>query len=221
MSKKIVLWGATGQAKVLWELLEYDGHQVIAVFDNNSNIKTLSESKNMPVLHGEVDFLVWKKLHVMDEIYGMAAIGGSHGKDRIAIQQFLKKNGIKIFTAIHPYAFVAKDAKLEIGCQILAKAAIASEASLGEACIVNTSASVDHECVLGNGVHIGPGANLAGLVHVGDYSFIGTGAVILPRLKIGRSVIVGAGAVVTKDIGDNLVVVGNPARVIKHNIEKE
>jgi len=221
MSKKIVLWGATGQAKVLWELLEYDGHQVIVVFDNNPNIKTLSESKNISVLHGEADFFAWKKSHVLDEIYGMVAIGGSRGKDRISIQQFLRENGIKIFTAIHRYAFVAKDANLGSGCQILAKAAIASEAFLGEACIVNTSASVDHECVLGNGVHIGPGANLAGLAHVGDYSFIGTGAVVLPRIKIGRGVIVGAGAVVNKDIGDNLVVVGNTARVIKRNIEKE
>ena len=53
-----------------------------------------------------------------------------------------------------------------------------------------------------------------GRIEIGDDVFVGANAVILPNVKIGNRVIVGAGAIVTKDIPDNSVVVGNPARVV-------
>jgi sugar O-acyltransferase (sialic acid O-acetyltransferase NeuD family) len=216
MKKKFVFWGATGQARVLWELLSYEGHRVVAIFDNNLDIKELSAVKKVPIYYGQAGFLEWKEsaMWKMEEIHGLVAIGGARGKDRVEIQGFFREHGITLFTAIHRRAFVAQDVSLGIGCQILANSAVASEASLGEACIVNTSASVDHDCVLGKGVHIGPGARLAGEVQVGDYSFVGTGAVILPRITIGKNVVVGAGAVVTKDIEDGLTFVGNPAKLL-------
>lgn len=56
------------------------------------------------------------------------------------------------------------------------------------------------------------GFSKVGMVRIGDGSFIGAGAIILPGVTIGKNVIVGAGSVVTKDIADNSVVSGNPAR---------
>lgn len=50
---------------------------------------------------------------------------------------------------------------------------------------------------------------------VGNNVYIGTNAIILPGVTIGNNVVIGAGAVVTKDIPDNSVAVGVPARVIK------
>jgi UDP-2-acetamido-3-amino-2,3-dideoxy-glucuronate N-acetyltransferase len=44
---------------------------------------------------------------------------------------------------------------------------------------------------------------------------IGTGAIILPGVTIGEAAVVGAGAIVTTDVADGVVVVGNPARVIR------
>ncbi|PFN07052.1 DapH/DapD/GlmU-related protein [Bacillus cereus] len=53
-----------------------------------------------------------------------------------------------------------------------------------------------------------------GLVSIGNDVFVGAGTIILPNVKIGNSVIIGAGSVVTKDIPENSVAVGNPAKVI-------
>jgi acetyltransferase-like isoleucine patch superfamily enzyme len=44
---------------------------------------------------------------------------------------------------------------------------------------------------------------------------IGAGAVVLPGVTVGERAMVGAGAVVTKDVPDDVVVVGNPARVLR------
>ena len=52
-------------------------------------------------------------------------------------------------------------------------------------------------------------------IEIGDNCWIGGGAIILPGVKIGKNSIIGSGAVVTKDIPDNVVAAGNPAKIIK------
>ncbi|KAI8319971.1 trimeric LpxA-like protein [Martensiomyces pterosporus] len=58
--------------------------------------------------------------------------------------------------------------------------------------------------------------NSARPVKIGNNVWIGGSAVILPGVTIGDGVTVAAGAVVTKDVPDNVVVAGNPARIVKH-----
>lgn len=55
----------------------------------------------------------------------------------------------------------------------------------------------------------------SGCIEVMNNVFIGSGSIIFPNIRIGNNVIIGAGSVVTKDIPDNCVVAGNPARVIE------
>lgn len=58
------------------------------------------------------------------------------------------------------------------------------------------------------------GVSKVGKVTIGDEVFIGHGTIILPGVTIGSRVVVGAGSVVTRDIPDNSLAAGNPARVI-------
>ena len=55
-----------------------------------------------------------------------------------------------------------------------------------------------------------------GAIHIKKNAWIGARVSILPGVTIGENAIVGTGSVVTKDIPDNCIAVGNPARVIKH-----
>lgn len=53
-----------------------------------------------------------------------------------------------------------------------------------------------------------------GRVVIGDNVFIGANSTVLPNVKIGNNSVVGANSLVNKDVPDNCVVAGNPARVI-------
>ena len=54
-----------------------------------------------------------------------------------------------------------------------------------------------------------------GQVTIRENAWICIGAIICPGVTIGRNAVVAAGAVVTKDVPDNAVVGGNPAKIIK------
>lgn len=59
------------------------------------------------------------------------------------------------------------------------------------------------------------GTEYAKKVVIGDNCWLGGNSVICPGVTLGNNVVVGAGAVVTKSFGDNVVLAGNPAKVIK------
>lgn len=212
-----VIWGSSGHARVLSEILSSQEHRIVALFDNNESASSVIE--NVPLFVGYIGFQEWLSLHQAQEdirmISGLVAIGGSNGRDRLSIQEFMKSSGLQIPVIQHPRACISTTSLIDEGSQMLAGSVISVMSTVGKACIINTNASVDHECIIGNGVHIAPGATLCGCVTVEDFSMIGAGAVVLPRLKIGADSIVGAGSVVTKDVPPSVVVTGNPARIVR------
>ena len=88
----------------------------------------------------------------------------------------------------------------------------------GEWIFLNRGASIGHHARFGDFVSVGPGAVVSGSVTLGRGCVIGAGAVVLPELSIGSNAVVGAGSVVTKDVPDNCLVLGVPAKVVRTGI---
>ena len=211
---RFVLWGSAGHAKVLASLIALCGGSVVALFDNDKDAR--STLGGVPVYIGKDGFELWcagesDHTHVL----GLAAIGGSRGRDRLSIHNYLRLHGIRIEPVVHPRAYVCSTVILGAGTQVLAHAVIAADSCLGDACIVNHRAAADHDCVIGDGVHLAPGATLCGCVNVGNNVMIGAGAVVLPHITIGENTVVGAGSVVTQNLPAGIVAYGNPARIVR------
>jgi sugar O-acyltransferase (sialic acid O-acetyltransferase NeuD family) len=214
----VILWGATGQAKVVRPIIEHYGAKVVAVFDDTPSLPP--PFPDVELHCGWDGFRRWIQGRERSKIGFCVAIGNPHGRVRVRFHEQLIAEGLQPITIAHPSAQIADNAFIEPGCQFMAGAIINPEARLGRQCIINTKASVDHECVLGDGVELAPGATLCGIVHVGINGWICAGAIVLPNIKIGADAIVGSGAVVIRDVPAGATVVGVPANRILRKREK-
>lgn len=101
------------------------------------------------------------------------------------------------------------------GCNILAGSIISNNVTIGKGCIVYFNSVLAHDCAIGDYVEISPNANILGRVTINSFTQVGAGSTILPNVTIGKNSVIGAGSVVTKDIPDNSLAVGVPAKIVK------
>lgn len=196
----MLLYGASGHAKVIMECLLSGQESVTAIYDDDKEKKHL---------------LGIEILHYYSEIYHpeqklIISIGDNKMRQKIA-----DRVEHPFGQAIHQTAQISERAYFGSGSVAFHNSVVQTGAQVGDHVIINTAATVDHDCVLGDFVHVAPNATLCGSVDVGEGTLIGAGAVVLPNLKIGKWAVIGAGAVVTRDVPDNAVIVGNPGRVLK------
>lgn len=206
----VILWGGTGQAKMVRPIIEHFGSKVIAVFDDTPGLPP--PFADVPLYWGWPAFEQWIHHRGPAGLGFCVAIGNPYGRARLLLHEKLAAAGLRPVSLAHPSASIAKNATIDAGAQILPGAIVGVEAHLGCQCIVNTRASIDHEVVLEDGVEVSPGATLCGLVHVDTNGWIGAGATVLPRVHIGADAVVAAGSVVIRDVPEGARVAGVPAR---------
>ncbi|OJV21632.1 MAG: acetyltransferase [Bacteroidetes bacterium 41-46] len=200
--KSVFLYGASGHAKVIIDSLTASGFEVKGLFDDNPNVKELLGYKVFGSYNSEI----------LKESKLIISIGLNNIRKKV--EDKLPLN-IKYGKAIHPTAIISEHATVCDGSVVMQGAIIQSAASVGRHCIINTAASVDHDCLLEDFVHISPNATLCGNVFIGEGSQVGAGAVVIPGIRVGKWSLVAAGSVVMRDVPDNVLVMGNPARVVK------
>lgn len=191
--KAINLYGASGHAKVIADIIESMGYSVGEVYDDDPSKLIF---RGMRITRNLDNGALW-----------ILAIGNNTIRQRIA-QQFK----LNYATVIHNSAIISPSVVIGEGTVCMAGAALNADAIIGSHCILNTSCRVDHDCRLADFVHISPGATLCGNVSVGMGTQIGAGAVVLPGIRIGLNCVVGAGATVIRSIPNGTTVVGSPAR---------
>lgn len=192
----INLFGASGHAKVITDIITAQGNDVGCFYD---------DAPHCYKLHGKHVYNATKAY-----IDGPLIISIGSNKIRKLISE---RYDLEYTTAIHPSAIVSTTVLIGDGSVIMHGAIIQSDAVIGKHCIVNTGASIDHECLVGNYVHVSPHATLCGNVQVGEGSWIGAGAIIIPGIKIGKWCVIGAGSVVVSDIPDGSLAYGNPCKI--------
>lgn len=191
----MILYGASGHAKVIIDILNVNGVIIDYIVDDNEALTSL------------LGYEVRRDCGH----YDTAIVSIGDGKIRKAIVERLKVN--KWERAIHPNAIISPHSTIGEGSVVMAGAVINSCASVGKHCIVNTGATVDHDVQVGDFVHIAPGAHISGGVSIGEGSWIGVGASVKQGIHIGKWVTIGAGSVVVKDIPDGVTAYGNPCTI--------
>jgi sugar O-acyltransferase (sialic acid O-acetyltransferase NeuD family) len=122
------------------------------------------------------------------------------------------------FSLIDPTVASPQSLQIEAGVYVNAGCSLGAAGEFGSFLFVNRGAAIGHHVKLARYVSIGPGAVLCGEVCVGKGTMIGAGAVVLPQIRIGENAVVAAGAVVTRNVGDHVLMAGNPARIVNTSI---
>ncbi len=205
MSKKVIIIGAGGHAKVIADIVIKSGDELVGFLDDDEKLQNQVVFDNKKVIGKSSDSALYKECSFI--------IGIGNNETRKSISE---KYNLNWYTAIHPSALIGTDVKIEEGTAVMAGVVINTGTRIGKHCIINTSTSIDHDNIIGDYVHISPGAHLAGTVHVGELTWICIGTTIINNINILDRNIIGAGSVVTKNIEEsNAKYVGIPARKIK------
>lgn len=208
---RMILIGAGGQARVLWDLADRCGYHVVGVVDDFLAAGTPWHGTSVLGCIGDLVRIVRET----SAVYCLVAIGDNWLRAQVVAQVQDLWPQVNFPTLIHPSAVVAASSVIGMGSVMMAGAVVNPLARVGNHCILNTRSSIDHDCTLANFVSIAPGAVLGGNVVVGDYSAVGLGASVIHGIHIGEHSVVGAGATVVNPIADFQVVWGVPARPMR------
>jgi len=207
---KMIIIGAGGQARIVYEILQHSKNMDVVAFIDNVTRGSEEKIMGIPVIgdHSLLPGLIKE---------GIKAYIIAIGDNKIRARYFgsLQKKGLEPINAIHPTAHISDNAKIGKGVVISTGAIITTNAIIGDDVIINTGAIIEHEDIIEKHVHIGPGTAIAGRVTVKKGAFVGIGCVVKEYVTIGENAVVGAGSVVLDDIPKNAVAVGSPAKVIK------
>jgi sugar O-acyltransferase (sialic acid O-acetyltransferase NeuD family) len=207
LKKPVAIVGYSGHAYVIIDIFLNAGRLVTAYCDQEEKS---NNPYHLTYLGKETEVI--NKLKKFDFF---ACVGHNVIREKIHTQ--LSQVLGSPINAIHPSAVISASVKMGDGVMIAANATLNPMVNIGKGVICNTSSSIDHECIIGDFSHIAPGAVLCGNVTVGRSTFIGANSVIRQGVTIGNNVTIGAGTVVIKDVPDNAMMVGNPARKLIKN----
>lgn len=213
--KKIVIYGAGGLGREIYELIdEVNKYNILGFLDDG--IINNKESVNIPILGG-IEFL-----HNIEYPIGVVfAISDVYVKQNIykKILQINKGHYFPIVIAKNSY--VSKRAMLSEGTIVGRYCSVSTSVQLGKLVFLNTKCDIGHDSIIGDFCSLMPSVNVSGNVSVGQRTLIGVQSAILQGIKIGSDVTVGMGSKVMTDVPDNCTVMGYPAKIIARHEPKE
>jgi sugar O-acyltransferase (sialic acid O-acetyltransferase NeuD family) len=117
-------------------------------------------------------------------------------------------------TVIHPRANVSPLAQIGKNVLIMAGVVITSNAIIEDHVCILPNTVIHHDVLIKKYTLIGSNVSVAGGTEIGENCYIGSGSKIINNITIGNKVLIGLGTNVIKSVGDNLRLVGNPARIV-------
>jgi sugar O-acyltransferase (sialic acid O-acetyltransferase NeuD family) len=208
--KNIYVVGSSGFAKEVYFLIKET---------NQYNFKGFIEYKpreNFLTLNGET-------LPIIDEDTFLS----ENKKETIAIgvgRPYLIKKICEKFkhfdtpNIIHP-TFIGDTNNIihGVGNIITAGVIFTTNITIGSFNVFNLNMTIGHDTVIGDYNVFNPSTNISGNNTIGKQNLFGVGSISLENMLIGDNNVIGAGALITKNIDDDGVYIGTPAKLIKNN----
>ncbi len=213
MKEKIVIIGSGQHAHVvLYNLKVQDKYEIACILDADTKKKgTLFEGYLIEGGYEEAENV--KKVYNTNKFF----IAFGNMKYRKEVFDYFVKSGWEPVNIIHPDAIVSNEAQIGKGVLIECGCLITPNPVIGNNVVVNTGSQVNHDNIVEDNVYIASGVILSGGVHIKENTLIDDGVVVTLGKTVGKNCIIGAGAVVTRNIENDSVAFGVPAKIIRKN----
>lgn len=170
-SKKIIIVGAGGHGKVIYDVLKsQENLKVVGFMDSNTQIGTKVIDDCEVILSQEE---ISKVIDFADSF--VVAIGNNVIRTNLFNEL---KQYINPVSVIHPSVIIGSDVSIEGGTVILTNVVINRGTHIGENSIINSGTIIDHDCIIGKNVHLSIGTLVGSNTKIVDNSFTGIGAII-------------------------------------------
>lgn len=217
MSRKVAILGGLGNGAVVAAAIEHArrmGATDLEVAGFLNDRTPVGEHIDMFPVIGKVE----DAKRLLDEGYWfintILRIDGN--RERIAMFESLNIPDDRLATFVHPMAYVAPSVQLGAGCIIMPQVAMSPGSQLGKGCIMMVGATMGHDNIVGDFCHIAAQACVGSYLRIGKGVHIGFNATIRENLTIGDNATLGQGAVLLKNMGENEIWVGNPAKFLRY-----
>lgn len=186
------------------------GEALLGYLDDDP-VKAGLEVGGRPIL-GVTD--TWLRSHGRP-VHVAVAIGSPGG--RKAVAERIRALGVgALFTpVINPFSFVGPRVALEEGVVVGAGCVCQCDLTVGAFTVLASGCSLGHDSRVGAYSWLSPGSRLAGYASVGDACWIGMNTSVLAHRKVHDRAETGAGSVINKDVPEDAVVAGVPARFLR------
>lgn len=207
-----IIIGAGSYGEVYAAYLQEAGIDVYGFIDDNPLLhgKVIN---NIPVL-GNIEYL--KELNGQDKYHIYCPIGNN--SVRVKLLSYARSLGYTTPNFIHKTAYISPNVSIASeGVYILANVTIMPFVEIQKDVMISMSVNIAHHSVLAQGTFVSTGVNFGAAIETGENTYIGIGATIMTGVKrLGNNCLIGAGSVVIRDVNDNAIMAGVPAKLIRY-----
>ncbi len=210
---KSVIIGAGTYGEVYLAYLQEAGIDIVGFIDDNPDFQG-KYIRDIPVLGG-IDMLQSLKNDMgIEAVY--CPLGNNHLRTK-----FLKLSqelGYKTPSFVHNSVVISPNVTIGNGVYILLGTTIMPHTTIDDFVMISMGVHVAHHVHLKTGTFLSTGCNFGASIIAKEYSYCGIGSTIMTGIhSLGTNCLIGAGAVVIKDVPDNAVVAGVPAKILKYH----
>ena len=210
--KNIVLFGGGTHVSYCIDILQKENkYQIVGITDPFAKIG--SEILGYKIIGRQEEI---KKLVVEYNIHaGLITIGDNW--TRKLVRDIIVKilPDFEFVMAIHPSTIIGSNVMIGKGTVIMAGCIINPGANIHEFCFLATGAILEHDSLMEDYSSLSAGSVTGGKVRIGKFSAITLGVILFDRIEIGEHTVIGSGSLVTKNIPDNVLAYGTPAKIIR------
>lgn len=207
----LAIYGTNGSGKEIYDLaMIVDRWEKIVFINDYEKEGIFMDCPRMP-------FEVFQQSYPAETTEVCIAVGEPAVKK--LLYDRLKEKSYRLATIIAPTAIISPTAQIGEGVVVRHHTIISSEAVVHDNVYIQSNAIIGHNVEIESHCQISSYVHISGNTRIGEGVYIGIHCPIREKISVGKYSILSMGAVVLKDVPEEVVVMGNPARVIAKNVE--